>query len=161
MQLKSAECRVRGTTYPNDRFYAKQPKSLVVGGQRVANPIFSETKQNFLELRWLSRFNVVFDFPVGKMYLTKSRVFDQADGRGLSGMDIFRKDGALIIDSPDRDSAADKAGLRDGDEIVSIGELHADRSRLHEFVQNLAELGSVDITVRRDGKEFKTTLKLE
>ncbi|RYG39235.1 MAG: PDZ domain-containing protein [Chitinophagaceae bacterium] len=75
---------------------------------------------------------------------------------------IQRKDGRLIIKEPYKNYAADKAGLKAGDEIIQIGDVN-----LADFKEDAGQLlrGSkntkVDIIYRRQGKTMKTQLVLD
>jgi predicted aspartyl protease len=71
----------------------------------------------------LRRFKVVFNFPMGKMYLKKNSSFSRKFNFNLSGM-TFKAKGVRLrryeITDVRQGSSADKAGILTGDELVSI-----------------------------------------
>jgi predicted metalloprotease with PDZ domain len=86
---------------------------------------------------------------------------DKTDGRNLGGMDLVQKDGKIVIDSVNIESPAEKAGLHVDDEIVSLGDLDASRSRTYELQYKMSQPGSVQVITRRGEKQFKTTIELK
>lgn len=80
---------------------------------------------------------------------------------GIGAM-VQRKDGRLIIKEPYKGYAADKAGLKAGDEIIQIGDVN-----LADFKEDAAQLlrGSkntkIEITYKRQGKITKTNITLD
>ena len=76
------------------------------------------------------------------------------------GASINRKDGRLFIVEPYQGYPADKAGLKPGDEIISIGDLKVSDSK--EDAQTLlkgAANSSINIEYLRQNKVYYTTLK--
>ena len=76
------------------------------------------------------------------------------------GASINRKDGRLFIVEPYQGYPADKAGLKPGDEIISIGDLKVSDSK--EDAQTLlkgAANSSINIEYLRQNKVYSTTLK--
>ena len=134
--------------------------ALNVGGNKLVNPVFQEAKFNCVGLFYLSRFNVTLDFP-NKSTLTPGKRSDKTDGRNLGGMDLVQKDGKIVIDSVNIESPAEKAGLHVDDEIVSLGDLDASRSRTYELQYKMSQPGSVQVIARRGEKQFKTTIELK
>ena len=76
------------------------------------------------------------------------------------GASINRKDGRLFIVEPYQGYPADKAGLKAGDEIISIGDVKVSDSK--EDTQTLlkgAANSTIDIEYIRQDKTYATTLK--
>ncbi len=139
-----------------------QAKSFTLCGYQTRNPILSQSNGDRLGLYYLSRFNVAFDFPNKKMYLSKSKAFEKPDGRNLSGMGIVCKEGKMLVGPVNADSPANKAGLREGDVLLSVGNLDATKARLFELAHAMAQPNpSVPVIAVREGKQIKVILNLK
>jgi hypothetical protein len=123
---------------------------------------FSPTKylQN-LSLGFLRRYIVTFDFPNRTMYLKKSKQYDDADFRDRSGLHIFRPDGRIVLHSVDRESPADKAGLKACDVLLRVGDAATEKQRMYVLRRMLCEEGkTLALVVRRGDREITATLHL-
>lgn len=78
------------------------------------------------------------------------------------GATINRKDGRVIIKEVFKDYAADKAGLKAGDEITHVGEI-----KLEDYKEDTSQLlsgaknTSIGITYKRQGKSFQEQIILD
>lgn len=78
------------------------------------------------------------------------------------GAAMKRKEGKLIVREPYQNYAADKAGLKAGDEIIAVNNI-----KLADFKNDASELfrGAINtektVVYKRQNKEYSTTLKLE
>lgn len=78
------------------------------------------------------------------------------------GATINRKDGRVIIKEVFKDYAADKAGLKAGDEITHVGEI-----KLDDYKEDTSQLlsgaknTSIGITYKRQGKSFQEQIILD
>jgi hypothetical protein len=79
-----------------------------------------EGPQNRIGLGLLSRYVVTFDFPNDRLYLKPGKRFAKPDQFGWCGMPSGRIDGITRIKEVREGSAADKAGLKAGDEILRV-----------------------------------------
>jgi len=71
----------------------------------------------------LKKFNLIFDYPEGVLYLKPNADFKQPFEHDMSGLEYYTEgDGFkhVIINRVERGSAADEIGLIKGDEIVAI-----------------------------------------
>ncbi len=108
------------------------------------------------------RFNIVFDYPGGRMFFEPNRRFAVPFEYDMSGMDLMRgTDGNLFIARLVPDSPATEAGLEVGDVVVRIdGKLTAEY-RYWELAPLLLREGeSVALGVSRDGEEREVTIRL-
>ncbi len=86
------------------------------------------------------------------------RINNTGEYSGIGALVRSYKDRLLIIE-PHKDSPADKAGLKAGDEIIKIGDIN-----ISDFDDNASELlkgannTSVDVTYKRQGKTEVTTV---
>ena len=111
----------------------------------------------------LHRFTVTFDYANRKIYLAPNAAFGKPDAFDRSGLWLFNDGDALkIVDVADR-SAAQKAGLRLNDRIISIGDEAIGRRSLTQWRERLRTLPvGTDLAIRfmRDGKEQSVDLVL-
>ncbi|UXX80247.1 aspartyl protease family protein [Reichenbachiella carrageenanivorans] len=114
----------------------------------------------------LSRFNVVFDYFGGYLYLKKGSMFNKEFEHDMSGMHIAA-DGKqlkqLKIYNVRADSPAYHAGLREGDLIESINGYSLESLEFSDFCSLLRNRPGKKIVVKytRNGSTQKTTFKLE
>jgi len=93
--------------------------------------------------------------------VVKFKINNTGEYTGIGAM-ITRKDDVLIIKEPYKGYAADKAGLKAGDEITQIGDVS-----LADYKEDAGQLlrgtknTKVDIKFRRQGKMMSTTLALD
>ena len=139
-----------------------QANGLEIGTLRINGPVFSVgSVSNLLGAGFMSRFIATFDFPAGCLYLRPGKAFDAADTWDRSGLHIIRRDGKALVYSVDKGSAADASGLREGDEILEVGNLEAADSRLMNLRELLCEAGTaIKVVYRRGGKTSESPLHL-
>lgn len=93
--------------------------------------------------------------------VAKFKINNTGEYTGIGAL-ITRKEGRLIIKEPYKDYAADKAGLKAGDEIIQIGDVS-----LANFKEDAGELlkgtrnTKIDIKYKRQGKVYDTQLVLD
>jgi carboxyl-terminal processing protease len=93
--------------------------------------------------------------------VVKFKINNTGEYTGIGAM-ITRKEGKLIIKEPYKNYAADKAGLKAGDEIIQIGDVN-----LEDFKEDAGQLlkgaknTKIDIKYRRQGKISTTQLVID
>jgi hypothetical protein len=141
-----------------------QGKELAVGEFVIANPVFitQGVSFNMLGTGFLSRFVVTFDFPNEKMYLKKGKNFDTADLWDLSGLHLLRKDGAAVVHSVDKGSAAAQRGLKAGDKIAKVGSQETADISMFELRRLFRQPATtLDLTIERGGKSYSAKVVLK
>ncbi len=111
----------------------------------------------------LRRFTVAFDYANRKMYLTPNAQFGKADAFDRSGLWLLGDGDALRVADVARDSAAERAGLREDDRISTIDAAAISTKSLADWRQQLRELPAgtrLVLKFQRDGKDSVTTLVL-
>ncbi len=123
-----------------------------IGALRYRNLLVDrkETSGNLIGLKFLARHSVLLDFPKRKMYLKKGKNFDKVNEEDMSGLHLLRIKKQVVVYSVDRDSPAEKAGIRGNDVILTVG----DRKAVGFGMWGLRRL-----LKSGDGKEIKMTLK--
>jgi hypothetical protein len=125
---------------------------LDIGDFHYRNLLVADYRDNIGALGWnfLRRHLVTLDFPAGRCYLKPGKHYDAPDETDMSGLIVHSRDtrfyaGAVVPARP-----ADEAGIRVGDEIVSVDGKDATNFTLMDF----AELFSSG-----DGRQISVGLK--
>jgi hypothetical protein len=124
---------------------------------------FGTTKDTeALGLGFWARYTVTFDFPANTMYLRANMRHGSADVVGGSGLGMVRREGRTFVECIADGSPAAKAGIRKGDEIVSIEGKKASEGSLLVLGRLLCGEGRTVRLVVRQGREVrKVPLRLE
>ena len=113
----------------------------------------------------MSRFRIIFDFVHSKIYVRKAKGYRQPFEYNLSGL-IIKAVGLYLreyeIDNVREDSAAEKAGLKFGDEITRINGSSTKDLSLEEVTGMLSYKVNKNIrmVIRRDGQMLNIKYKL-
>lgn len=114
----------------------------------------------------MSRFTVVFNFPQEELYFKKNAGFKKPFHYNLSGL-IVRVNGAQLnvfeITEVRRESAADKAGIMAGDQIVSINGITYPMLNLNlvnAFFNNRPHK-KIRLEINRKGERLRKEFELE
>jgi hypothetical protein len=151
------------------RFGTLQLGDLAVGG--VAGDLYTGDKGAFaspdlsanLGGGLLKRYTVAFDYAAKKMYLAPIAAVGGADAFDRSGLWLLGADDALEVADVAKDSAAARAGLRNGDRITAIGGERIGARPLSEWRQRLRELPAgtkLALAYERAGKPAQVDLVL-
>lgn len=113
----------------------------------------------------LRRFSVVFNFPMGKMYLKKNMAFGRAFNYNLSGM-TFKAKGVRLrnfeVADVRKGSSGDLAGIQVGDELITINGISVSEFNLNMLntALDLHPGKKLKLEFLREGKIIKTKLVL-
>lgn len=149
-------------------------KSLEIGPYKVDEPLVglstidvgalaSEDYAGNLGNRLLERFKVTLDYDRRKIWLEPGTKYGEREGFSRFGAQLAKHGDTMVVGQLLAKSPAAEAGLREGDEVVSIdgravGSLDPDR--LEERFEQGKVGEKVAIVVRREGKQKKVTVKL-
>lgn len=107
--------------------------------------------------RLLMRFKVIFDYQHGLLYLEPNDQLEEPYQVNASGFNINFKQGKPFIKNVVDQSPADKAGLRNGDEIISINGKLVEAILTDDIRQAFLKEGEkLEIVIKRNRK-FKYT----
>lgn len=154
-----------GTSFKNDFFeIAKQIEIFTTLFKTVNNNYVDETNPG--ELMDTAIKSMLADLDPYTNYfneadVAKFKINNTGEYTGIGAL-ITRKEGRLIIKEPYKDYAADKAGLKAGDEIIQIGDVN-----LADFKEDAGELlkgtrnTKIEVKYKRQGKIHTTQLVLD
>jgi hypothetical protein len=155
----SKDCSVSLVGFSEDQIMALE--DFCFGPFAHHHLYFGQSPSNLLSLYYLSRYKVTFDFPNQRMYLRKGKRFDQLDLRDQSGLHILRIDGETVVQIVDGGSPAARAGIEPKDILLQLGDLDAEKTRMHVLRQQLAREGeTVRLRLRRGDQPREVALKL-
>jgi hypothetical protein len=118
-------------------------------------------ERRLLSARFLTRFNITFDFSYGRLYLEKSKHFDRPDRWDLSGLHFLRLNGDMVVEAVDEDSTAASCGIESGDIVLSVNGEAASKARLFVVRETLSIPGTtVRLRLKRGDEIFEADLKL-
>jgi hypothetical protein len=136
-------------------------KKLALGDLTLRDILVNEAEISKLGLGFCSRFVITFDFPNDKVYLKKGKNFDRPDTHDLSGLYLLRKDGKVVVDSVEQDSAAKTAGFSAGDVLLKVEDMKTNELSMFKLRQQFrAEDKKLPVRVRRGEKEMEIVLTL-
>lgn len=102
-------------------------------------------------LDYLSRYNVVFDFPNSTMYLKPGKNFDHVDVCNRLGVSLRRVDGKLEVKTVVAGAPAAHAGVKEGDRLSRIDQVDTDSLTLRAARRLLSLNGRHILELSRDG----------
>lgn len=113
----------------------------------------------------MRKFNFVFDYSGGNVYIEKNSNFDEKTEFDMSGLFLICDGESLnkfVIAYVSDSSAASEAGLQTGDKIKNIGGKDASEMSLWEIKSILStENNNLEIKTEREGKIITSVLKLK
>ena len=69
----------------------------------------------------LRRFNIILNYGQREIHLTPNNHFNDAFDYSYTGLNIYDIEGKIMVEDVIKNSPADKAGIRVGDEIIGVG----------------------------------------
>lgn len=114
----------------------------------------------------LSRFNVTFDYTNEIMYLKQNQYFNRPFEHDMSGMEVYVEETPnkrYFISRIEPNSPAELAGIREGDEIVSLNFADTKALNLNEITKTLrsGDGRSVFLFINRNGETIIKLIKLK
>jgi len=129
---------------------------LSFGSLKYQGLILDVANSSRLGLGFLSRNIVTLDFPNSKVYFKKGRNFEKTDEADMSGLHLLRIPNGPIVHSVDKDSPAEKAGIRANDVILSVCNKDANKYDIQELRRFLKSGDGQEITMTiKRGKEVR------
>ncbi len=115
---------------------------------------------------FLKRFKVIFNYSNNKLYLRKNKDFGSPYPYNISGIETIATGidyGTIEISYVRPNSAADKAGILVGDELIRINGIGIEGNQLGEIYNflNKKRSGSLCLKIKRGEKKMKKCFELE
>ncbi|WP_460760188.1 retropepsin-like aspartic protease [Niabella terrae] len=105
------------------------------------------------------RFNCILNYPKRQIFITPNKFFRDPFDYAYSGVELYMIDGRVLIGDIPKGSPADKAGLKAGDEVLSVNRRFG--QPLNEYKQALqSTYGPVDLIVKRGEQLLEKRMKV-
>ena len=114
--------------------------------------------QGILGLSILKRFNTIYDYKKEVMYLQPSRYYKSSFLANHAGIIVEKEDGRFKVKRVYENSAADVAGIKKGDQIISLDNRN-DFTRLTFYRYFQEKTKPVKMQLERKGETLNITLK--
>lgn len=149
-------------------------KSFTIGKTRLDNVItgFSNVETGIFAAEnidgnvgggILKLFDIGFDYPNNKIYLTKSPDAEIEQGLVTTGIIIDEKDGNFNVYKILNGTPAEESGLKNGDKIIAVNGTSVEGKKMQEVYDllNGEEGDTITVQAERDGKKSEYSLTLE
>lgn len=103
---------------------------------------------NQLGMGFLARHIVTLDFLNDRLYLKKGEKFRDADEIDMSGLHLLRISKKTIVHSIDKNSPAEKAGIRANDVILRVEDKDANMYDMRELRRFLKSGDKKEVTMK-------------
>lgn len=112
---------------------------------------------------YLRRFTFTLDYPNKKAYFEPSAAYTNPFKVNRSGIRLDSVKGKFVVLSVIKDSAGDEAGVKTGDQVLSVGgnPVHETHPLLVSEPFNGPEGTRVELVLERDGKKMSVTVVLK
>jgi hypothetical protein len=107
----------------------------------------------------LRRFNIVMNYEKRVFHLTPNSHFNDNFDYSYSGLELYYKDGDIIIGDVAKDSPAEQIGLKEGDVLIALNNNFT--QTLQQMKALLQNAGRVDMIVRRNNELLKFSFKVK
>ncbi len=134
--------------------------------ERLVGGLMTDDRNGTLGAEVLRRFYVTIDYPNHQLKLRPTSLVDEEFTYNMSGLEIsnpFPGLAVYVIDEVREGSPADRAGLRESDQILKINRKSNQDVTLNDIHLLLMskENRKIELTVLRDGQEVEASFYLE
>ncbi len=128
--------------------------SCRLGELELKEPKVFRVDRNFVGLWALARFQALIDFPAKSLYLKKGLYFGAVDSSDRYGIEVTPVKGGMKVIQVAQGTLLSKLGLRQGDEILSVGKHMADEDDGWRANQTIGyfKVAPVEMRVRRSNE---------
>jgi hypothetical protein len=106
----------------------------------------------------LRRFNLTINYPNRNIHLLPNSHFKDPFDYVYTGLGIYFEAGVIKVEDVIKDSPADRAGIKIGDELVSVGNNFSNNIMSYKTVLQ-TQSGNIKIILRRGTNLVQTTIK--
>ncbi len=151
-------------------FYLSVMKELKIGPYRFRNIPINVFDDEFNVTSYPSsggivgndifrRFNCIFNYRNSEVYIKPNKFFTEPFDYAYSGLELYLIDGRALIGDIPRDSPADKAGIKAGDEVLAVNKKFG--MTLNDLKQALqSTYGPVDVLIKREDSIVTKKMKV-
>jgi C-terminal processing protease CtpA/Prc len=108
----------------------------------------------------LRRFNVIFNYPQREIHLLPNSHFSDQFDYAYTGLGIYYIEGKILIIDIIKDSPAEKAGFKVGDELMSVGNnISMDIQQYKNLLQSASE--HIKVIIKRNKELIQLNLKVK
>jgi hypothetical protein len=108
----------------------------------------------------LRRFNVILNYSKGDIYLMPNRHFTEPFDYSYSGMELYLINGQIIAGDVAKGSPAEAAGIREGDEVISINRNFSQNLNQYKIALQVPNEW-VKLVLRRNNKLMEVEFKVK
>lgn len=106
----------------------------------------------------MRRFNTILNYPKRELHITPNSSFNDKFDYAYTGLSLYEYENKIIIDDIVEKSPADKAGLKNGDELLSVGTNISGKIQQYETILQKTD-EQIILIIRREGSPL--VIKLE
>jgi len=107
----------------------------------------------------LRRFNAIVNYDRREIHLVPNSHYNDPFDYSYTGLELYYIDGQVLVGDVAEKSPAEKAGLKEGDVVISIDKNFS--QNLQQYKQTLQSLkGRIKIIIKRDDQLFEIELKV-
>ena len=106
----------------------------------------------------MRRFNTIFNYPKKELHITPNASFTDRFDYAYTGLSLYEYQDKIIIDDIIEKSPAEKAGLKNGDELISVGTNVSGKIQQYETILQKTD-EQILLIIRREGSPY--LIKLE
>ncbi|MEO5890843.1 MAG: aspartyl protease family protein [Ferruginibacter sp.] len=106
----------------------------------------------------LRRFNLTINYPKREIHLLPNSHFNEPFDYAYTGLAIYYVDGSILVEDVIPGSPAEKAGLKQDDQIIGVGKNFTNNIMVYKTILQSAN-ENIKITVSRDKKLVQLTIK--
>lgn len=108
----------------------------------------------------LRRFNVILNYDKKAIYITPNTHFKEPFDYAYSGIELYYVDGVILVGDVAKGSAAEAAGLQEGDVVVGVNKQFGQNLQLYKAaLQNTAE--KAKMLISRNGVLYNIEFKIK
>lgn len=149
------------TAFGNESRRRGRLERLAFAGLEHRDILVNENAENILTLECISRYDVTFDFPNQRLFLSAREGRNDGPVRDMSGLSLKPNAGAPLVSDVEPRSAAARAGIAKGDQLLEVDGVPAGELTLSEVRKFLSIPGTRHhITTRRGVDTFEHHLAL-
>ena len=106
----------------------------------------------------MRRFNITLNYPEKEIHITPNSFFTDRFDYAYTGLSLYQYDNKIFIDDIVEKSPADKAGLKNGDEIISVNtNISGNIQQYENLLQNTNE--KILLIIKRSGTPYIISLQ--